>query len=163
MATETPFVRGAERLSQRIATIRRNLSLPALTDEIGDLLLRRTMDRFDREVDPDGKSWKPLALSTLERKRRLGFGDKKKLVRTQKMRDSIRKITGRNAGATYANTGAGVRIGISDPKEIDKARAQNLGVPGRIPARRFLGVGRLDVKAVDSFLRRKGREAIERS
>jgi len=161
MVADTHYVQGAERLSRRIATIRRNLSLPVLTDEIGDLLLKRVLQRFDAEVDPDNVPWLPLALATLERKRRLGYGGQKKLVRTREMRNAIQKIKGVNAGATYANTGAGVRIGIANPEIAKYARAQNQGVPGHIPARRFLGVGRLDVKAVDSFLRRKGQQAVE--
>lgn len=160
MATDNQYVRGADKLARRINTIRARLSLPALTDEIGDLLLRRTLQRFDQEVDPNNRPWRPLAIATLERKRRLGYGNNNMLVREGTLRNSIKKITGRNAGATYANTGAGVRIGIADPKVAEYARAQNQGVPGRIPARRFLGVGRLDVKAVDSFLRRRGDAAV---
>lgn len=150
---DTPYVKGADKLQRRIATIRKNLNLPAMTQEIGQLLLKRTQDRFDKEVDPDSKPWKPLAPATLERKRREGYGDAKKLVRKGDLRKAIAIIRG-GAGTTFTNTGAGVRIGIDDPTQVAKAQAQNKGT-SRIPARRFLGVGALDVKAVDSYLRRK--------
>jgi len=53
----------------------------------------------------------------------------------------------------FTNTGAGIRIGITDPDIATYGVVQNRG-NGRVPARRFLGIGRLDVKAVDSKLRR---------
>lgn len=157
---DTPYVRGAEKLRQRIASIRKKTGLPKMVDEIGILLHRRTMDRFDRGVDPDGVPWQPLAISTLERKRRDGSADRGMLVRTGALRAAIRMIRG-GAGAMYTNTGAGVRIGIEDKEIAERARYQQNGVPGRIPARRILGIGRLDVKAVDSLLRRRAAQ-IER-
>ncbi|ALT57997.1 tail completion or Neck1 protein [Pseudomonas phage SM1] len=156
MVMNERYVGGAKKLQQRIATIRRNLALPALTSEIGDLLYRRTMDRFRRMVDPDENPWKDLAPATLRRKQAEGYGDAQKLVRKGFLRDSIQKITGGISGALFINTGAGVRIGITDPGVAEYAAVQNRGSrDGRIPARRFLGIGRLDVKSVDSFLRRK--------
>lgn len=156
MATDTPQVTGAAALSQRIAKLRENLNLPALTQEIGVLLQRRTIQRFDKEVDPDNRRWKPLSPATLRIKRRLGYGRKGMLKRTERLRNSIRVIRG-GFGSTFTNTGAGVRIGVDDPKVAEYARVQNRG-EGRIPARRFLGIGSLDVKAVDSLLRRKAKQ-----
>jgi hypothetical protein len=99
-----------------------------------------------------------LAESTLRRKAALGYGNEQKLVRKGTMRDAIQIIRGGITGATFTNTGAGVRIGIQDPEIAKYARIQNRG-NHHIPARRFLGIGRLDVKSVDSLLRRKAREA----
>lgn len=82
MAEDTPFVRGAARLSRRIATIRENLALPKLTQEIGALLLRRTLQRFDRQVTPDNVPWPDLKEATTAAKRRLGYGKGAILVRT---------------------------------------------------------------------------------
>lgn len=156
MVSDTRYVRGAERLGRRIATIRGNLNLPAMVDEIGNLLLKRTMNRFDREVDPDGIPWLPLKETTILRRRQMGLGPHPKLVRTSDMRGAIKLIKGGIQGAVFANTGAGVRIGIDDEEIAKYGRVQNRGSEdGRIPARRFLGIGRLDVKAVDSLLRRK--------
>lgn len=158
---DTPYVRGAEKLRQRIATIRKKTGLPKMVDEIGVLLHRRTMDRFDRGVDPDGVPWQPLAISTLARKRQAGAGEQGMLVRSGRLRASIRLIRG-GAGAMYTNTGAGIRIGIQDREVAKYARYQQEGVPGRIPARRILGIGRLDVKAVDALMRRRAVQ-LERS
>lgn len=160
LARDTSVVSGAERLSRRIATIQSRLSLPPMMDEIGDLLMKRTQDRFSKEVDPDYIPWVPLAAATIRRKQQQGFGDKQKLVRTEAMRKAIQRIRGRADGGTFTNTGAGFRIGITDPEIAEYARVQNRG-NGRVPARRFLGIGRLDIKAVDSLLRRKA-AALER-
>lgn len=153
MLSDTPTVRGGEKLRRRIATIRRAYALPPLVNEIGVLLLRRTLDRFDRQLTPEGTLWAPLKDTTLARKKREGFGDKPSLVRTNEMRKSIRVLRGMATGAVYTNTGAGLRIGIDNPEAVSRARANNAGT-SRIQARRFLGVGRLDIKAVDSLLRR---------
>lgn len=158
-ATDTRFVRGAEKLSRRISTIRARLALPPLVNEIGGLLLRRNLERFDREEDPDGVPWVPLAASTVILKRRLGYGTKGTLKRTEHMRDAIKLIRGNASGALYINTGARVRIGIDDPEIERYARVHQNGNM-RVPRRRFLGIGRLDVKAVDSFLRRRGQQAV---
>lgn len=155
-ATDTKFVRGAAKLSQRIQTIRNATALPPLIDEITDLLLKRTLRRFDAQVDPDGKKWAPLKDVTLRRKKQGGFGDKPSLVRTQTMRDAIHRIRG-GAGSTFFTTGAGSRIGIDDPAIAEYAKAQNKGTK-TIPARRFLGLGALDIKAVDGLLRRKAQQ-----
>lgn len=153
-AQDTKYVRGAERLGRRIATIRAAVSVPVLVREANELLLRRTLDRFDREVDPDGKPWPALAGSTLERRKRAnGFVGKPKLVQTGELRASIQLIRG-GEGTLYTNTGAGGRIGIEgDEALVGKARAHQRGYKN-IPVRRFLGIGKNDVTAVDGLLRR---------
>lgn len=151
---DTQFVRGAARLGQRIATIRAAYNLPKLTDEIGNLLLKRTLQRFDREVDPDGNHWRPLAVTTLARRVAEGYGEGPILQRTRQLRNSITLIRGAATGMVYTNTGASVRIGVADEDQVDKARAHQYGTM-HMPRRRFLGIGRLDIKAVDTLLRRK--------
>lgn len=154
MAIDTPYVRGAEKLSRRIATIRANLNLPALTNEIAGLLLVRTLARFDAEMTPNGSKWKPLATATMMTRRHQGFDPgHPMLVRSGTLRRSIAIIRG-GAGSTYTNTGADSRIGIQDPKIATYARVLNRG-GGKIPARQFLGISQLDVKAVDSLMRRQ--------
>lgn len=162
LATDTKFTNGAARLSKRIATIRANLQLPVLTREIGELLLRRTHDRFDQEVDPDGEPWRELAAATIIAKRRMGYGARGKLKRTGKLRDSIKLLRGNVAGSLYTNTGAGVRIGVEDPAVAKYGRVHQ-NSSRTVPRRRFLGIGRLDVKAVDSLLRRRGERAVAQS
>ena len=147
-------VRGAERLGRRIRTIVENLALPVLTNDIGSLLVKRTKDRFEQEVDPDGVPWKPLNRKYAAQKAAEGHRTKI-LQRTGTLKDSIRKIQGTPTGTLYTNTGAGVRIGVDEDK-VPYARYHQEGTRA-IPRRVFLGVGRLDVKAVDSLLRRKSK------
>lgn len=155
MVDDTKYVKGAAKLGRRINTIRTRLQLPLMVEEIGNLLLKRTLSRFDQEVDPNGTPWAPLLASTVKRRKALGLGPTPKLVRTQDLRSAIKVIRGGIQGAMFLNTGAGVRIGIEEEEIADYGRRLNQGTPGRMVARRFLGIGRLDVKAVDSLLRRK--------
>lgn len=164
---DTKFVQGADKLARRIRTIRERLDLPPMVEEISTLLWKRTLIRFDQEVDPDGQDWPDLAPSTEERKARAGQGGRKKLVQSGMLRASIQVIKG-GAGSTFINTGAGFRIGVDGNAKGERgpvavyAGVQNRGDRAHnLPARRFLGIGRLDVKAVDSFLRRKGQQALE--
>ncbi len=147
---DTPYVSGAAKLGQRMATIRGKLDLPNLTKDVADLLLSRTLRRFDREEDPDGRHWVPHSKETV-RKRGPGA---KILNETGELRNSIRRIRGNAAGTVYTITGAGSRLGVEDPQIARRAAANQYGTL-HIPQRRFLGIGRLDVKAVDSLMRRR--------
>ena len=152
---DTPYVRGVNKLAQRIRTIRERLGVAAMVEEVGALLLRRTQDRYDKEVDPDGRPWVPLAKTTLQRRRRAGgISGKKILVQTGALRASIQLIRGGLSGAIATNTGAGVRIGVADEEQLGKAATHNYGRVAT-PMRKFLGIGRLDIRAVDSFMRRR--------
>jgi phage gpG-like protein len=157
MSIDTPYVRGAERLKLRLERIRASIDVQATTQDIGALLLRRTLERFDREVDPDNRKWAELSEETVMTRRRKGrSANKKKLVETGAMRRAIKLIRG-GLGTIFTNTGAGVRIGIEDPEIAEYARAQQRGTDN-IPARRFLGIGALDVKSVDAYMRRKAKK-----
>ena len=105
MPLDTKFIRGADKLQRRIQTIRANLGLPAMVDEIGKLLLRRTLERFDQGVDPDGNRWPALKDQTIDRKRRGGYPELP-LKRTLALRNSIKLIKGDVTGTTFTNTGA---------------------------------------------------------
>jgi phage gpG-like protein len=156
MGLDNRVVTGADKLRNRIATIRRSVALPVLVDQIGALLLRRVKVRFDQGVTADGAKWPELSAVTKADKDKLGFGGKGMLRRTDEMRNSIKLIRGNVTGTTFTNTGGGVRIGIENPAVISRARAHNRGVTRmKIPARRFLQIGSSDVKAVDSLMRRK--------
>lgn len=155
----TRYVSGAQKLGRRIATIRAAFSLPVLTQEIGALLVRRTQRRFDTERDPDERPWTALTKGTLRRREYKGT---KILTQTGELRNSVRLIRGASAGGLAINTGAGVRVGFVGSKKLQqKARAQNYGLPGHIPARRILGISANDVKSVDGLLRRTA-EKMER-
>jgi hypothetical protein len=162
MVRDTRQVSGAQRLGQRIATIRARLNLPVLSNEIGELLLNRTLRRFDAGLDPDGRVWEPLADNTLASKRRMGFERQGILKRTLKLRNAIQLIRGDITGAMFFNTGAGVRLGVLDEEQVIKARVHQRGNK-HIPQRRIFGIGPLDIKSVDSFLRRRGQQVIDES
>lgn len=153
---DTKYVSGVAALKRRIATIRETLQLPPMMDAIGDLMVKRTLTRFDAEVDASGRDWAPLSVSTLRKRARAGTG-KKKLNETGAMRAAIKLIRGSAAGAVYTNTGAGFRIGISDPAQTLKGAVHNKGTD-TVPQRRFLGVGSLDVKAVASLMHRRAKK-----
>lgn len=153
--SDTRYVNGARKLGVRIRTIRDALNLPVLTGEIERLLLARTLRRFDRQLDPNENKWAPLKEDSLRRREQKG---RPLLVQTGDMRRAIQIIRGSAEGAIYTNTGASIRIGISDPDQVDKARTHQRGYK-TIPARKFLGIGRNDVKAVDGLLRRAAENA----
>jgi phage gpG-like protein len=129
-----------------------------MTEAISIMLHRRTMERFDKEIEPSGKRWAPLSEYTLGDPR-AGAQGRRILNRTGKLRSSIRIIRG-GLGSTFTNTGAGARIGIQDPEMAEIGAALNKGVQGRIPARKFLGIGPTDIASVDAYLRRRGNEAL---
>lgn len=154
---DTRYVGGVQKLGRRIATIRAAFSLPVLTDQIQDLLVRRVKDRFEKERDPDGQPWAPLEEPTLARRRRAGGRSGQKiLTQSRELRDSIRAIRTVMGDSFATNTGAGFRIGVvGDAHLLAKARAHNYGVPSRkLKQRRIFGIGAADVKAVDGLLRR---------
>lgn len=157
------YVRGAQRLGTRISRIKQVLSVAVVVELAGPYMKRRTLERFDREVDPDENPWKKHAPSTLRRRRskpgtRMKNGRPKILEDSGQMRNAIRAIRGRADGAVYTNTGAGVRIGITDPKQVPKAFVHQRGWE-HVPQRRFLGVGRKDTDAISAMLRRAAERA----
>lgn len=153
MGLDNEFLHGADRLKQRIRTIRSNYDVHVIVPELGQLLLNRTRARFDRQVDPDNNPWKALLPSTLRRKDNGGYGDQPALVRERSLRDSI-QITEGGEGSFAVNTGAQVRIGIQDEEIAQYARLLQKGTK-RMSARAFLGIGALDIKAVDGYMRRR--------
>lgn len=152
--TDTHFVRGATKIRRRIQRIQAGTQLVLNSGMLENLLLQRIKRRFVQEVDPDGRPWPPLEPATLRRKK-----NQKALQRTGDLLGAIRVIRGSHQGKFAVATGAGVRIGVDDPRISEYGRYQNNGfyhvrAQRRIASRRFLGVGELDRKAVDSLLRR---------
>jgi phage virion morphogenesis protein len=113
-----------DRLSSEIETIARQLSDPRpQLQQIGEYMLLTTRDRFDRETDPSGKAWAPLAAATIRAKQR-----KKALsgilTETGTLRDTI----------TYQVQGNDVLVGT--PLNY----GQYHQFSRRRPMRQFLGV-----------------------
>ena len=152
-------VRGDRALLQRIATIQAGVGPLVSRERLGAFLVRRMQDRFDKEQDPDGNRWKARAPSSR--------GSHKILNRTGTLRGAIGVLDGVGGGFGSA-TGAGFRIGIRSTKVADGNRTVDPAVYGRIhhqgnkhvPQRRILGISALDVKAVDSLLRRELKKLI---
>lgn len=177
---DTPYVKGATKLRQRIATIRAGVpfALNRAVSDAGQLILQRTRNRYLRGVDPDGRPWTALSGATLVRKKRPPtspqYRDKGQLAKgfsTGALYGSIQLIRGSSAGLFAAVTGAGVRIGIGNAgafgpvqkrgKDIAQyARTFQQGSANQ-PARRFIGIGALDVKSVDSLLRNRIRRLVD--
>jgi phage gpG-like protein len=100
--------------------------------KVGDYLVARSRSNFENEVDPSGRSWKPLSPATIERKRREG-SSLKILQRTGKMKNSVYVTVNR----------ASVVVGYSDPKVV----YHQLGTD-RTPKREVVGIGEKDRQAV---------------
>lgn len=58
--------------------------------ELGSSINKEILKNFDAQKDIDGNNFSPLRDSTVKQKRRAGFGDKPILVRTGKLRKSIK-------------------------------------------------------------------------
>lgn len=153
------YVTGAEKVVNRLRTIRASTATVLHGDHLQDLLLKRTKERFLKQVDPDGNKWRPLAQATLDDKIKRGKRTAI-LQRTGLLYNSI-AIIKRNQTTLASATGAGFSIGVINSNDGEYGsdpgiygRAHQFGT-GRVPKRRFLGMGPLDVKAVDSMLRRE--------
>lgn len=83
--------------------------------------------------------------------------------RTGRLRGAIGVLGGAGGTGFGVVTGAGFRIGVRSQNISDGTRTINPALYGKVhhqgnkhvPQRRFLGIGALDVKAVDSLLRRE--------
>lgn len=153
-------VTGAKALRRRINTIQAGLPLLVSRDRMSAFLLRRIKERFLKEQSPDGTRWARLSPNT---KPGLSI-----LRSTSALYNNIDVLDG--AGGFGSATGAGFRIGVKNAssQQPGRRRTDNPAVYGRyhnlgigVKRRRFLGVGRLDIKAVDSLLRRELHKLVE--
>lgn len=148
-------VTGDQKLLRRIRTIQQGLPPLVSRERLGSFLVRRMQDRFDRRVDPDGVRWKERSPNTP--------GNHPLLEKEGHMRKAIGVLGGVGGSGMGINTGAGFRIGVRSVKVQEKSRTVDTAVYARshqlgfkkIPKRRFIGISDLDIKAVDSLLRRE--------
>lgn len=132
----------------------------ALHEEIGELLVSSTRDRFRRGIGPDGKPWKPS-------------------VRARKEGGQTLRDTGLLANSIhYAADSRRVEVGTNDkrarvhqegmtirPKRAKwlRFRLADQWVTRRqvtVPARPFLGISSQDEQTIDETLRRRIEEAL---
>lgn len=153
------YVTGAEKVVSRLRTIRASTAVVLHGKGIENLLLRRTKERFLKEVDPGGVAWKALAQSTIDDKIKRNKL-MKKLQRTGLLYNSI-AIIKRSQTTLASATGAGFSIGVVNSNNGEYGadpgiygRVHQFGT-SRVPKRRFLGISAADVKSVDGILRRE--------
>lgn len=163
MAAAKRAVTGDQKLLRRIRTIQKGLPPLVSRERLGDFLVRRMQERYGRRVDPDERPWKERSPNTP--------GDHPLLEKKGYLRKSIGVLGGIGGSGMGINTGAGFRIGVRSRQVQEKTRTVDTVTYGRahqignrhVPRRRFIGIGALDVKAVDSLLRREANKLIERS
>ncbi|MCK5307024.1 MAG: phage virion morphogenesis protein [Zetaproteobacteria bacterium] len=151
-------IRGSRRVKAHLA--RYAAAVPAILAQgrLEKMLLRRTKDRFRTKKAPDGKAWKDLKDITAAQKT---TGKSKPLIRSGEMYKAIEVVRSTMGEASLRSpTGAGFTIGIVG-EAVTRARAHQFGARksgkggrSRIPQRRFLGIGKEDVTAVNRLLRR---------
>lgn len=151
---DTPQVKGVSSLASRIKKLREGAVGIVNDSQIATLLESRIRARFEQGVSPDGTPWPGLMQSTIDRKQRKHSRNAKKLLQdTGRLLASLKIIQGGNAGLLAGATGAGVRIGISDPIAAEYGRLHNYGLGQE--KRRFIGLSKLDVLAVSGYIRRR--------
>ena len=156
-------INGHKKLVQRLARVRSVLPTAVAGSGVQELLLKRVLSRYDREVTPDGLPWPPLAASTIRTKKTKGYPTDKMLVASGTLRKSIGVIGGSTLGLTVVNTGLGFRIGVRPETNPEGRLAPvygkliNKGL-GTV-RRRFLGVNSADVKSVQEYARRQIKKA----
>ncbi len=155
-------VLGRAALIARMRRISANMPDIVSGEQVQNLMLRRTLDRFDSGVSPENTPWPPLEKSTIERKERGGYPyPKKPLHRTSLLRDSIAIIHGLTTGLLVSNTGLGFRIGVDNAEASEYGRLHNRGEGGQ-KLRKFLGVGYLDTESVRALVARNLKKAMRK-
>lgn len=114
------------RLAGKVGTIQ-----PALKT-IGETLVNSTRERWDQQIDPDGKDWQPLKPATLKRKAK-----KKKPLKILLQDDQLRFTI---SPQVEENT---LIIGSPQKYAATHQLGRKIG-KGTIPARPFLGISKQD-------------------
>ena len=134
-------VEGLARVQQKLKVTADKLhNLTPFWQTVGMYVQRQTIrERFNKEQSPDGQKWKPLAESTIKRrKKRHKRGNMKILQDTDELRRSI----------AYEADSHSVRVG----SKLKYARTHQFG-RGKIPARPFLGVTNNEKEHITSMFR----------
>ena len=134
-------VEGLTRIRQSLKTTADKLqNMRQFWSSVGMYVQRQTIrERFNKEQSPEGQKWKPLAQSTIRRrKKRHKRGNMKILQDTGALRRSIAYEAGSNS----------VKVG----SVLEYARTHQFG-RGKIPARPFLGVTEGEKKHIVSMFR----------
>ncbi|MGB3165631.1 MAG: phage virion morphogenesis protein [Alteraurantiacibacter sp.] len=131
--------------------------LDALTDmtpiftEIGEYLVRSTKQRFQQGVDPDGKDWAPKSEATMERYRRMGYGNRPRpLIGPSGMLSSqILTFPARESVTIGSNMKYAAVMQSGAAKGAFGSDTSGRPIPwGQIPARAWLGISAEDETAI---------------
>lgn len=161
-------VRGTSKVKRHLDTAIAATSYVLHQKRLEKLLLERTQGRFQKagdsdkiaQRDPSGRPWKALSPETLRHPR---ASNERKLYRDAHLLNSIAVIrSNMRSSVLQSPTGGGFRIGIRPGSPAEEyARVHQFGASNtgrsrttRVPQRRFLGIGKLDVIAVDRFINR---------
>ena len=131
-------------VNQALGSLAQNANnLRPAFNQIGEYILRQTQLRFDKQQDPDKKSWQPLKPSTLRKKQQ-----KSKILKILQQDGDLRR------SIVYQATDKKVEIGTN---RIYGAIHQFGGNAGRgrktkIPARPYLGVNGDDEREVVAII-----------
>lgn len=136
-----------------------DIDLAPFWRDVGEHVLRRTQDRFERQEAPDGTPWAPLAESTLKHKRKKGKPETKLLYdgdlrrfRYQVSEDGQELLVG--SGVHYA---AVHQSGLDEVQHFVTQRKKGVGRQWTrhmvIPARPFLGLENGDEDVILDILR----------
>lgn len=148
--------------------IRRSLALlrdmTPVYSEVMEYVVDATLQRFITKTAPDGSKWAPKTQDTLDRYRRLGYGNLDRILIGPGHRLS-REIVGQaNAhGAVIGSALIYSRV-MQDGAEKGAFGTNARGRPipwGRIPARTWLGLSREDEAAIVEIVEDRLGEALD--
>lgn len=119
--------------------------------DVVEYMVEATRKRFTQGVGPDGKAWAPKKASTLDRYKRLGYGNLKRVL-IGPSRQLSRQIVGEAAKTGAVIGSALIYSGVmQDGAEKGAFGADRRGRPipwGTIPARVWLGISPADETAI---------------
>jgi phage gpG-like protein len=118
--------------------------------DIKEYMIEATRKRFVEGKDPDGNAWAPKKASTLERYKRLGYGNlNRALIGPGKALS--RQIVGQHSSAGAVIGSALIYSGVMQDG-ADKGHLARTGAAspfrGRIPARVWLGISTADAQEI---------------
>ena len=150
---------GIDRVKKVLGAVATGASVAFGSGKLEELLLERTLARFDPEgsnlyaqKSPDGVKWAELADSTKRKRSNKDYSQK--LVDTGAMRDKITILNKAPLEKIKSAFGATSIIGIQPgTKEAKIGEYHQSGTP-RMPARPWLGVNEKDMNDMNKLVRK---------
>lgn len=114
----------------------------AVFEAIGEELKKNTQDRFEKEIDPAGKKWKPLDAKYAKRKAKKATHNKI-LQFGGYLHDELHTVA----------TDKGMQFGSNRKYAAIQQFGGKVGKVGKIPARPFIGISDEDRQAIRDKVR----------